>query len=1516
MYLANIRRVFIEGDTYQYNSGLYKEALDTYGTIITSGEYDTNYDRAPGAWKFSGYYSDADDNATIESSYFGDNTAREQWYSYGILRIGGSLYASITNTTFDNNYFVEFETDSVINDYRSLAILFERCNGEAYINSLTLQNYYGWNLDNLQTILGSSKYSNVVTTLPTERNQYDGSPNNEATAPSYDVDYGFKNALIRLSHPSTDSQSDFKNVFSKMKITSLNVNNVTHYNPREGIAAIIEVSDDVLNFELIDAHVDNIDIIQDSKSMFYLQPYGTLTVTGGTFSNINSNAYSLDTDEMSYVSTVGSVFTINSVLKSEDSVTFKYALSSMTFDTIYGKIGWAVYMSKETSAIIQHEVSVTISNTTFQNSRSLTNGLIYSSENRHNITISNCTFRDNHGVDGEADLYYASSNSFIVSDTLFTKFRSDSISNFGQSITLQMAVPFANTVEFQDVTVRCNDKALTSDEYLSRIEEPDTYLTKKAPVLLNPGSLKTINSAFSNWHSSEKGGVMYWSTSSVYNDEGSNFTQNSAKEGGAVFITDTTINLTDTVLTINYAETGGAVKLDGSSTTADYYNVTCSNNTATQDGGWLSFIASSNVQLRSSIFRGNHAHDTSSAIYALGTGTNTITDSIFSENVALVGNTIWFLFADTTLENITMQDNECSADSCNIFVSFSTVSIVNSRMKTTRYPGSYTTITEVLENYNETSGYFLSISAGSNIAIINTNFTRGFASNGGLIYMLGNSAMSITRSIFKQGYASIKGGAIYASSFKTLTINNSSFVDNMAYDWGSTLFLNYGTIIFNSSNVNATPNFDAVNIIGSTYTSTNVEYSLGSEVDIVNENLILGGAIFVMNPKSFSITNNIFIGLDYAYQGGAIYMSMSSSERSNGIPSSPICIITSWNFTSNKAKFGGAIYNNEVTHVQISNTSFTNNTAEKDETGGNGGALYYSSSDNSSQIVFKSGITFNINNAEDSGGAVFWNYNQPVNLTAASYSGNTASLYGNDYGCFSQLIKTITSSQYNLQIGSRRNLDNTTSSGSTNVTIDNQQSGAKLEPIYTALYDEFGQIVGSDSKSTITIRLTTINNNDTYPPQLIGSLTLTFDKGVAQFGTINFTAEPTQSYNLEFSPTGIDPLKPSNKNYLLSNSLPNTSMPLAIGLRGWIVGELFETSGACTEWQSPNYYSLEIMTEPGRCKDWQKTHMYWYGGSDIGPKPNFWRSSNMTDKIIKWLYPPACLGYNKSDITTNLGEWLTGYQGILWADWKVGYSRRGKYECSKCPDPVWNIIRLILVLIAIVIFIIVLLYITLKSIKKRSNRHPIYVKILINHLQMQMMIVSLSIDLPEEIIKMIETIYPVDHAINQLMSFDCFIDQRSEDDGNGNRVRLYFQKMIILALLPIFLLLISVLIWNLWACFKKRCWKKNDCSKEGVCCIKNDYCKNLSIGKDDSERGNVWYNENDWCKDDSFCKENCCNENCCEKECCKKNDKCKKNDWYKKNITQKKKIRITMTWSFLLLLVHPYITEYMISNFR
>ena len=237
-----------------------------------------------------------------------------------------------------------------------------------------------------------------------------------------------------------------------------------------------------------------------------------------------------------------------------------------------------------------------------------------------------------------------------------------------------------------------------------------------------------------------------------------------------------------------------------------------------------------------------------------------------------------------------------------------------------------------------------------------------------------------------------------------------------------------------------------------------------------------------------------------------------------------------------------------VSYVQITNTSFISNIAQKEIDGGNGGAIYYSSSDQNSQVVFESGVTFNSNNAEDSGGAVFWEYNQPINLTVPSYNGNTATLYGNNYGCFAQLLKSINLTVYNSQT-TRRHLSNATLNGSTSLTLSDQQSGGQIQDIYLALYDEFDQIVGSDNTSTVTLALINDHSNDTYTPLLTGSTTVTIQKGVVKFDTVQFTAQPTQSYQLAFSTTGIDATKPSNANYLTSNSLSNTSMSFTVALR-------------------------------------------------------------------------------------------------------------------------------------------------------------------------------------------------------------------------------------------------------------------------------------------------------------------------------------------------------------------------------
>ena len=174
---------------------------------------------------------------------------------------------------------------------------------------------------------------------------------------------------------------------------------------------------------------------------------------------------------------------------------------------------------------------------------------------------------------------------------------------------------------------------------------------------------------------------------------------------------------------------------------------------------------------------------------------------------------------------------------------------------------------------------------------------------------------------------------------------------------------------------------------------------------------------------------------------------------------------------------------------------------------------------------------------------------------------------------------------------------------------------------------------------------------------------------------------------LSISTTGINTEIPSNAAYLKSNSLTSSAMTVSIELRTWISGEYFSSTGACIECTSPDYYSFEMQTTPGSWKSWQTLKMYCNGGSNVGPKPGYWRSSLTSDNFISWLYYGACLGY-VSPTNNKLGECFEGYQGILCADWKLNFSRTGNYEWSKWPDMVWNITRLILLSAVVVVLII------------------------------------------------------------------------------------------------------------------------------------------------------------------------------------------------------------------------------------
>ena len=280
--------------------------------------------------------------------------------------------------------------------------------------------------------------------------------------------------------------------------------------------------------------------------------------------------------------------------------------------------------------------------------------------------------------------------------------------------------------------------------------------------------------------------------------------------------------------------------------------------------------------------------------------------------------------------------------------------------------------------------------------------------------------------------------------------------------------------------------------------------------------------------------------------------------------------------------------------------------------------------------------------------------------------------------------------------------------------------------------------------------------------------------------------------DLTISTTGINTSIPSNAAYLKSNSLATSAITVFIELRTWIIGEYFSSTGACIECTSPDFYSLELQATSGSCKSWQTRKMYCNGGSNVGPKPGYWRSSLTSDNFISWLYYGACLGYV---LPTNnkLGECFEGYQGILCADWKLNFSRTGNYGWSKWPDIVWNIFRLVLLSAVVVVWIIFMIRSTFSNTLQVKNVQSVYIRILMNHLQLLVITASFNFNWPSNVNQFFDSSKQVAQVTTQFLSFDWFLDQRN--NGGSNLIRLYYQKMIMYALLPFIVAIISAIFW-------------------------------------------------------------------------------------------------------------------------
>ena len=190
------------------------------------------------------------------------------------------------------------------------------------------------------------------------------------------------------------------------------------------------------------------------------------------------------------------------------------------------------------------------------------------------------------------------------------------------------------------------------------------------------------------------------------------------------------------------------------------------------------------------------------------------------------------------------------------------------------------------ENSARYDGRDIDANSGSAVNFNNSEFVSSVAErNGGALSLIGDCNLKIHNCIFVGCISAVEGGAIHLGQSNAIVMN-STFQSSMCFENGGVLNAHNSSIQIESSN-------------------------------FVN-NVAKGGAIYATTGSIYEVEKSTFrYNRVVNNSGGALYCVLSS-----------YCKISDSNFTLNSGNSrGGAIYNKEMSKVNIVSSSFITNRA-------------------------------------------------------------------------------------------------------------------------------------------------------------------------------------------------------------------------------------------------------------------------------------------------------------------------------------------------------------------------------------------------------------------------------------------------------------------------------------------------------------------------------------------------------------------------------------------------------------
>lgn len=500
--------------------------------------------------------------------------------------------------------------------------------------------------------------------------------------------------------------------------------------------------------------------------------------------------------------------------------------------------------------------------------------------------------------------------------------------NITKSIVLKRAVTvdgMNHTINAQSLTGIFSTKyALT----LKNIILINANTTKGGAIYSSGGNLVISNCQFMDNHASSYGGAVHVTGGNV-TVTNSQFNDNWASSyGGALFVKNANLQIKNSIFSENNAGLNNTTAYGGAIYT-NACNVVISNcqfirNQVTTYGGAL-FIRNGNLQVKNSIFTRNNAgfNNTASyggAVYCAGNNV-VITNSQFTQNQATVYGGALFIkngYLQIKNSNFTknhIESNKTTGRGGALYIQNSSSKITYCIFKSNICNSTLLDTHSNAVNYHYNGGAIYYYSGSSQI-LSYCNFTGNKASNhGGSIFTnSGVASLKINRCRFTTNTAVFEDGGAISFAGVLLTLTNSIFKNNLAYEDGGAI----DTFSLNNKNVN-------IIIKKCTFTSNTAYKGAGAIWLGVKTVSTITGTVFNKNKASQA-------GAVYTEDGKATISKCNFSANSAGK-------ITSWVVKSKAGKVlnfcGGAIFNHYCKSLKITNCVFKKNTATF------GGALHY-----------------------------------------------------------------------------------------------------------------------------------------------------------------------------------------------------------------------------------------------------------------------------------------------------------------------------------------------------------------------------------------------------------------------------------------------------------------------------------------------------------------------------------------------------------------------------------------------